>query len=312
MTAYDAYRCCRLCPRQCQIDRSAGRHGVCKESDTCRVADMCAHFGEEPVFSGTRGSGTVFFSGCSCRCFFCQNYQISLQGGGRIHSDDQLLSRVLKLVEKGVHNINFVTPDHFWPHVRRLCRRLRRRGVELPFIYNCSGYQQPDLIDQLAETIDIFLPDFKFADPELARQCMGDSRYPEIAQSAIANMLAAKGALTPWDDSGQVTARQGVLVRHLVLPGQVENSLAALDCLAMLGGADLALSVMSQFRPTPGCRQQGMLMRAVRSAEYDRVCQYVTDIGFARVFIQPDAGDPDYLPDFDREHDVFAGNRRPD
>ncbi len=302
------YQNCRLCPRDCRVDRLAGRRGVCGESAVCRIASATAHFGEEPSFSGTRGSGTIFFTGCSSRCFFCQNYQISTGGQGRDLTPEQLLETAGSLVARGVHNLNFVSPDHFWPHVEWLCRSLRETGVNLPFLFNASGYQDPARVADFASLIDIFLPDFKFADPHLAEVCMKDRRYPVIALQAIREMVARKGFLTPWDPEGRETARQGVLVRHLVLPGCVENSLEVVRLMFEEFGPGLPISIMSQFKPMPGCRKKGMLERAVNDEEYEQVTDRVAELGFEKAYIQPGAGDDDFLPDFNEE-EPFEGNR---
>ena len=304
-----AYRECRLCPRNCGVDRVAGKKGWCGETADCRVSFAGPHFGEEPSFSGTRGSGTIFFSGCSCGCFFCQNYQISLEHQGRSVSVDDLERMAQELIDAGVHNLNFVTADHFWPHVAEICRRLRARGDRTPFLYNCSGYQCPERVGALAAWMDIFLPDFKYAESALAAECMREALYPQTALGAIRRMVAEKGFLEPWDPSGAVTARRGVLVRHLVLPGQVENSRAALRLLHAEFGPDLPLAVMSQFRPTPACLGRGAFMRQVSAAEYEQVCGLVEELGFARVYIQLECGDDDFLPDFSREK-PFRGNAR--
>ncbi len=304
-----AYRNCRLCPRDCGVDRTAGLRGYCGETAVCRMASAVAHFGEEPSFTGEKGSGTLFFTGCSSHCFFCQNVQISAGGVGRDASPEDLVEAALGLVEKGVHNLNFVSPDHFWPHLEWLCGELRGRGVTMPFLFNTSGYQKAELVPAYARSIDIFLPDFKFADPGLAKLCMRDARYPELALAAIREMVKAKGFLEPWDPEGRKTARRGVLVRHLVLPGCVENSLAALRLLHREFGPDLPLSVMSQFKPMPGCREHGLLERAVSQDEYEQVTERVEDLGFEHVFIQPVSENDDFLPDF-TEDEPFEGNKR--
>ena len=311
MMNLDSYRECQLCPRLCRVDRTAGQRGVCGETAVCRVASSGPHHGEEPAFSGTRGSGTIFFTGCSCRCLFCQNWQISREGLGEALTLEQLTERALELVRRGVHNLNFVTPDHFWPHVQEVCRRVRAAGVEVPFILNCSGYERAELVPAYAEVMDIFLPDFKFADPELARRCLGEPGYPEQALAALRAMVEAAGFLRPWDDEFRTLARRGVLVRHLVLPGQVENSLATLRLLRRHLGPELPLSIMSQFRPMPACQAAGILTTPVPRQEYEQVCDLAADLGFEHAFIQPDYGDEGFAPDF-REEQPFAGNRRAD
>lgn len=303
------YSECRLCPRDCGVNRLAGRTGVCRETAQCRISSAVPHFGEEPSFSGTRGSGTIFFSGCSSRCFFCQNHQISIGNEGGAVSPADLLDIGRSLIASGCHNINFVTPDHFWPHVRWLCEQLRAGGATLPFLFNSSGYQLPERVSEYAEVIDIFLPDFKFADPELARECMGDPRYPELALRALREMVERKGFLTPWDPAGETTAVRGVLVRHLILPDHAENSLEVLRLLRREFGRLLPLSVMSQFHPVPGCRERGRLTRRIHEDEHRRVVDEIGELGFQHVYVQSLAPGTEFLPDFRRD-EPFEGNRR--
>lgn len=308
MSFMDLYKCCELCPRMCRIDRTQGQRGHCGEEAVPRVSSSCAHFGEEPSFTGTQGSGTIFFSGCACRCFFCQNHQISLEHNGKALTPVELEHDAMVLLQTGVHNLNLVTADHFLPHVVQLCQSLRRNGISVPFLLNCSGYARPEIIKLLAkEAIDVFLPDFKFADPALAEECMGDSRYPEIALAALRTMYEYKGTLAPWDPTGESPAQTGVLVRHLVLPGRVDNSLASLATLHDAFGSDLAISIMSQFRPTPNCIERGMFGRPVHQEEYEQVCDYADILGFTHVYTQPEFGDTDFVPDFTRD-EPFRGN----
>lgn len=304
---FEAYRACRLCPRDCGVDRTAGGLGVCRETAACRIASAGPHFGEEPSFSGTRGSGTIFFSGCSSRCFFCQNYQISIENTGREVAPDELLGVARRLAASGVHNINFVTPDHFWPHIEYVCRMLREEGVSVPFLFNSSGYQRPDAIARYAEWMNIFMPDFKFADPDLAGACMGDPRYPESALEALRGMVEAAGFLHPWDPTGRRPAETGVLVRHLILPGHVDNSLAALRLLRREFGRLLPMSVMSQFHPVARCRACGRLDRAITPEEHAAVRDAVLEMGFRHVYLQTLSHGMEFLPDFERE-EPFEGN----
>jgi putative pyruvate formate lyase activating enzyme len=306
---FDLYRECRLCPRDCGVDRTTGARGVCGEAAACRVSSIGAHFGEEPSFSGTKGSGTIFFSGCSSRCFFCQNYQISTEHLGREMTPEELLRAARKLAASGVHNLNFVTPDHFWPHIAWVCRELRSAGVTIPFLFNSSGYQRADRIERYAEWMDIFMPDFKFAEPELARECRGDARYPEIAVAALRKMVDLKGFLDPWDPTGARPALRGVLVRHLILPDHVENSLEVLRRLKHEFGRFLPLSVMSQFHPVPACRACGKLTRRIHEDEHRRVQEEVLRLEFEHVYLQELSDSREFLPDFS-EREPFRGNRR--
>ena len=211
----ELYQNCHLCPRECGVNRLAGEKGVCGETAQCRVASHFPHFGEEPFFTGSSGSGSIFFSGCASRCFFCQNDDISLEHHGKLVSEQDLYRMAKYLIGQKVQNLNLVTPDHFWPHVEALCEHLRRDGEDLPILYNCSGYSRPQMIRAATNWIDIFMPDFKFGDAELARKCMGDARYPELAMESMKEMVAACGFLRPWDTEGLQPATRGVLVRHL-------------------------------------------------------------------------------------------------
>lgn len=304
------YKNCTLCPRRCQVDRATGHLGICGESAACRISFIGSHFGEEPSFSGTFGSGTIFFSGCSSRCFFCQNYQISLQHEGKIFSSGLLLSEVKKLIAKEVHNLNFVTPDHFWPHIKILCEDLVKEGIKIPKIFNSSGYQRSELVEEYAQFMDIFMPDFKFSDPDLAQMCMKDKKYPGIALQAIREMVRYKGFLEPWDPAGENPAQKGVLVRHLVLPGHVNNSLKALQLLHQEFGPGIPLSVMSQYRPMPACLEHEEFRRGVQAAEYEQVLTFVKELKFEKVYVQELVEKTAFLPDFQDPEDPFPGNRK--
>ena len=303
-----SYSSCRLCPRQCGTDRLGGAPGICGETAELRIASSGPHRGEEPCFTGRRGSGTIFFSGCPCHCFFCQNWQISTpRGKGQATSPDEFHRLALGLIELGVHNLNFVTPDHFWPHIEALCTRLRAEGSTLPFLFNSSGYQLPSMISRYAALMDIFLPDFKFADPALARLVLRDEQYPETALEALRLMVAEKGFLDPFDPTGATVAERGVLVRHLVLPGHVENSLRVLDLLRSEFGRFLPLSLMSQYTPVPAAHTRPPFDRPLFSAEYQTVLDRAQDLGFENLLIQPLAASDDFLPDFEKEK-PFRGN----
>ena len=305
---FSSYTPCRLCPRQCGTDRRGGAPGVCGETAELRLASWGPHLGEEPCFTGTRGSGTIFFSGCACHCFFCQNWQISsVRGKGAPVSAEEFHRLALGLVETGVHNLNFVTPDHFWPHIEELSARLRDEGVIIPFLFNSSGYQLPAMISRYAAQMDIFLPDFKFADPGLARLVMRDERYPEIALEALRLMVAEKGFLEPFDPAGAETAQRGVLVRHLVLPGHAENTRRVLELLREEFGRWLPLSLMSQYKPTPAAHSRPPFDRHLSAAEYQIAVDHAQNLGFENLLIQPLAATDDFFPDFEQSK-PFKGN----
>lgn len=306
---FSEYEHCELCPRACGANRAAGQKGFCGEPASLHIAAIEPHFGEEPPLVGKEGSGTVFLTGCSCGCFFCQNYQLSTEHVGEEISVEEASARILAMAEKGVRNINFVTPDHYWPHLREILRRVRDAGCALPVVWNSSGYSSvKTLSDALANGVEIFLPDFKYADPELARVCMGREDYPQVAMEALKYLVDAAGFLRPFDETGEMAANRGVLVRHLVLPGQVENSLEVLRRLYDEFGPSLPISVMRQFRPMPECHRRGMFTRVVNDEEYQRVMDTVEELGFYRVFLQPDAGDENFIPDFRHQGEAFKGN----
>ena len=294
----DDYAHCTLCPRRCGANRLAGQTGFCRQTAELRIGAIVAHRGEEPCITGTHGSGTIFFTGCPCGCFFCQNHQLSQLNIGRVHDEDALHAAVLDLIAQGVHNLNFVTPEHWWPHIRRLCLRLRQEDIWLPTLWNSSGYFSAERLREQLELIDIFLPDFKYADPELARRCMGDPRYPQLALDGIRLLAERIGNRRPYDPSGDLTATRGLMVRHLVLPGQLDNSLRVLDLLAQHIGTDLPISLMSQFMPVPACHERQFLTRKVTEDEYAAVCDHADELGFTKVFTQYDNGEDAYLPDF--------------
>ena len=305
---YSFYSPCRLCPRQCGTDRLAGTPGICGETAELRIASSGPHRGEEPCFTGTRGSGTIFFAGCSCHCFFCQNWQISKpHGKGNVVTADDFYRLALDLIETGVHNLNFVTPDHFWPHIEALCTQLRGEGVDIPFLFNSSGYQLPAMIPRYAALMDIFLPDFKFVDPTLARLVMRDEHYPKTALEALRLMVAEKGFLEPFDPTGTELAQHGVLVRHLVLPGHVENTLRVLDLLREEFGRWLPLSLMSQYTPVFAAQNRPPFDRRLAPDEYQTALDHAQQLGFENLLIQPLAATDDFLPDFEQDK-PFRGN----
>jgi putative pyruvate formate lyase activating enzyme len=302
----ELYKYCRLCPRACGVDRVSGsRMGFCKQSAELRIAYIGPHFGEEPPLTRTRGSGTIFFTGCSLRCTFCQNHQISRDGIGEVMETAEVLERVETMITKeGVHNVNFVTPDHFFPHAFRLITALRRKGHSLPMVFNLSGYQSGELLKLAHAHADIYLPDFKYADRSLAEKLSGCRSYPDVALSAVEEMISAKGFLDSLEDNLS-PARRGVLVRHLILPGYVENSLDALTTLFLEFGRCLPLSLMSQYCPVVP-HDDPNLNRTLAKSEFDLVYAHALDLGFEHLFVQipekaPGANAvkrPDFVPDF--------------
>lgn len=305
------YEKCQLCPRGCSVNRlkegESAHSGFCRESQQLRVAYVGPHFGEEPPISGQNGSGTIFFTGCSLQCSYCQNHQISRDGLGRPMETDALSGVVMEMMEKNrVHNVNLVTPDHFFPHAFQLVSLLRRSGFNLPVVYNLSGYQSLAMLEIAGEFADIYLPDFKYADPALSMRLSKCKDYPTLALEAIVEMVRQKGFLHVID-TGSKLAEKGVLVRHLILPGQIENSLNALTTLFLEFGGRLPLSLMSQYYPALP-QQHGELNRSITREEFERVYSHAMDLGFEHLYVQfPDQNPPDrshhspFLPDFRQE-----------
>lgn len=320
------YRACELCPRRCGVDRTENQLGFCGEGARLHIATVEAHLGEEPPISGKNGSGVVFFSGCSLRCLFCQNYQISQQGLGREWTLQELADSLASLHEQGgIHNVNFVTPDHFLPHTVAVVRLLQKRGIRIPTVYNLSGYQRLESLRLIESVADIYLPDFKYADAALARSLSRCADYATVALEAICEMIRQKGFLDTFvrNDNDEISAvskddlsspcRQGVLVRHLILPGQVRNSLQVLTMLFVEFGRELPISLMSQYVPVRQFPSGSPLNRQVTRTEFQEVFQHAQGLGFRNLFVQyPEEVCMDaqpFLPDF-RVVNPFRGNIR--
>ena len=314
------YKACELCPRRCGVDRTAGEVGFCGEGARLRLAAIEPHLGEEPPISGKNGSGTVFFSGCSLRCLFCQNYQISQGGLGREGTLQEVAHRLAALYQREeVHNVNFVTPDHFIPHSVAVVKSLRERGIRIPTVYNLSGYQRLESLRLIEPVADIYLPDFKYADRILAESLSRCPDYARVALEALSEMVRQKGFLDTFvdnyeDEIGTAPAREGVLVRHLILPGQVGNSLQVLSMLFVEFGRELPISLMSQYVPVQKFPPGSPLNRHVTRDEFQAVFLHARELGFRNLFVQyPEevTGDMQrFLPDF-RVVNPFPGNVRP-
>lgn len=301
---------CALCPRACRVDRRRGPSGVCRSGTQAVVSAALLHFGEEPILSGTGdsrasgraagppGSGTIFFSGCNLHCLFCQNFQISWQGRGRETGDEELAGLMLDLQRQGAANLNLVSPSHVILPILRSLRLALRQGFSLPVVYNTNGYENTDIIERLSGIVDIYLPDCKYALPEPAARYSGAADYFEHARMALQEMFVQKPDLV-CDDRG--LAVSGILIRHLVLPGQVPNSLAVLDWLAETFRPTIPLSLMSQYRPCWKAPEE--MQRTLRPEEYRTVLDRARAAGFDPLFAQPELfGPEEHLnPDFDRD-----------
>ncbi len=292
----DAYKNCRLCPRDCGADRYTGR-GVCGEGAEIRVARAAPHFWEEPCLSGERGSGTVFFTGCALHCQYCQNGSLSRSQVGRAVSPARLAEIFLELQEKGVHNINLVTASHFTPGAAQAICLAKARGLALPVVWNSSGYEKPETLRLLAGLVDVYLPDFKYAREAPAAQYSRAPDYARRAKAALEEMFRQVG---PCRFDGDGMLQKGMLVRHLCLPGGTADSMAALEYLHRRFGDDIYISIMSQYTPQPGA--SGLLARRLEPAEYDAVVDRAIQLGIENGFTQEgEAAEESFIPAFDLE-----------
>ena len=290
---------CYLCPRLCGVDRAAGEIGFCGARQDIEVARIMVHRWEEPCISGDLGSGAIFLSGCSMQCVYCQNRDISFGRKGRSIAVWELEQEIFGLVEKGVHNLNFVTPTHYTELLLHLIERIKRK-VNIPIVWNTSGYECVETINMLDGLVDVYLPDYKYADPTLAKKLSSAENYPDVAIAAIKRMVDQRGAVVVNDD-GIMTS--GVMVRHLVLPGYRANSMSVLDRLADEIGTDkIYLSLMSQYTPDFYKKSQDSsdknLRRTLTSFEYGRVSDYAVGLGFNGFFQDRQSADPSFTPEF--------------
>ena len=295
----ELYQSCTLCPRECHADRLSGKKGACGENSVLRVGRAALHMWEEPCISGTRGSGTVFFSGCSLGCIFCQNRELSYGGLGKEISEERLAEIFLELQEKGAANINLVTGEHFVPGILEGLTLAKEQGLTLPVVYNSSGYEKPETIRLLKGSVDIWLPDFKYWDDELGLHFSGVPDYRERAIKAIDEMVCQTGARV-FDEEGYL--RKGVVVRHLLLPGHVKNSREVLRYLHDTYGNRIYISIMSQYTPLSKDLPFEELNRKVTRREYERLLDYALELGIENGFFQEgEAAKESFIPDFNGE-----------
>ncbi len=274
---------CTLCPRKCKVDRNSGKHGVCGVSSDIYVARAALHFWEEPCISGKRGSGAVFFSGCTLKCVFCQNYELSHAETGKRVSEERLAEIFLELEGKGAHNINLVTPDHYIPEIKRAMISARDQGLKIPYVINCSGYETRELIQMLDGLADIYLDDFKYMDNEKARKYSGAGDYPERAMESLREMVR-QCPEPAFDEEGMM--QHGVIVRHLLMPGMVRNAKQVVDHVYDTYGDKVYLSLMHQFTPFERLERYPEINRRVTHREYERLLDYAMDKGVTNAFIQ--------------------------
>ena len=298
-TSFDIPSRCALCPRRCGADRAAGQAGYCGAAGTLKVARAALHFWEEPCISGARGSGTVFFSGCALKCCYCQNYPVSAENFGREITVERLAEIFLELQGQGAHNINLVTPGQWQPWIIAALDKARADGLRLPIVCNTGGYETAESVARWQGYIDIWLADLKYVSPALSAQLSAAPDYFAAAKTAIEAMMAQAGRPV-CDAEGMM--RRGVILRHLALPGHIDDSFAVLDQMAAWNDADpgcFVPSLMSQYTPFYKAKEAG-IGRRITTYEYRRVVNYAVDKGLAAGYMQQrSSAKEEYTPAFD-------------
>jgi putative pyruvate formate lyase activating enzyme len=292
------YKSCTLCPRVCRVDRTKNESGYCRLPADIVMDCALAHHGEEPPLSGTRGAGTIFLSSCNLGCIYCQNYQISHSAQGRHLTVLELAKVMLDLQKSGSHNVEPVTPTPQSPLVMEALCMARMRGLTVPFVYNCGGYENPEVIKLLDGMVDVYLPDFKYGLEEDAVDFSAAPGYPRFALDSIKEMVKQVGDGLELKDG---VAQKGIIIRHLVLPGTIENSKEVLKLIKKEISASVQLSLMSQYTPVAKVRHHPVLKRRITKSEYEQVTDYALKLGFDNIFIQ-EVNDDELTPDFDQSN----------
>lgn len=299
MKNMNKYENCLLCPRKCGINRSTGQTGVCGVSSEIKVARAALHYWEEPCISGKRGSGAVFFSGCSLHCVFCQNREISDGKAGKVISKERLSDIFMELAGKGANNINLVTPGQYIPDIVWAVNDAKSRGMKLPIIYNTSGYENVTELKLLKGIVDVYLPDFKYMDSTLSARYSRAKDYPSVAKQVLSEMVRQQPDVVIDDATGLI--QKGVIVRQLLLPGHVNDAKAVLKYLYDTYHDHVYISMMSQFTPI-ALKDYPEINRTVTKREYERLVNYALEIGITNAFIQEgDVAKDSFIPAFDCE-----------
>ncbi|MBP5253778.1 MAG: radical SAM protein [Lachnospiraceae bacterium] len=291
---------CTVCPRRCGVNRLAGEAGYCGVAgEDVYLARAALHFYEEPCISGQRGSGAVFFSGCSLRCVYCQNREIARMKTGMPVSVQRLSDIFLEMQERGAHNLNLVTPTHYSPQILEALDRAKARGFGLPVVYNCGGYESVRTLQALRGAVDVYLTDFKYMDPVIAGRFSGAPDYPEVAKEALREMVSQRPALV-YDRDGLL--KSGVVVRHLLLPGHVKQSKAVIRYVYGTYGDAVLLSIMNQFTPVYRQERFPELNRKVTKREYERLVRFALEEGVSNALVQEgETQKESFIPAFDYE-----------
>ena len=287
---------CKLCPRNCSVNRNCGEIGYCKATNEMTIAKYYLHQWEEPCITGENGSGTIFFSFCNLRCLFCQNYQISTLNYGKTITVDKFSDICIELQDRGATNINLVTPTHFVPLIIDGIKKAKNRGLTIPVVYNSSGYENIETIRMLEGIIDVYLPDFKYFNDDYAIKYSKCKDYFRYASDAIKEMVRQKGSCQ-FDKNGNMIS--GVLVRHLLLPGMENDSKKIIKYLYDTYGDKIYISIMNQYTPVRECKYNELNKR-ISNGVYEEVIDYAWDIGVRNAFIQEEGTQSEsFIPNFD-------------
>ncbi len=294
---------CTLCPRECGINRFEGGSGYCGTDAGLNIATICIHKGEEPVISGSDGICNIFFAGCNLHCLYCQNHEISQCGSvaGNAGTDPEaVLDKIVSILSGGISAIGFVSPSHVVPQVKAIIKGLNSRGYKPITVYNTNSYDKLETIQSLSGLIDVYLPDYKYVTKEIASGYSDASDYPGIALKAIKEMYYQKGSTLVIDENNR--AENGLLIRHLVLPGHAEESKKVLFSIAEELSPGVHLSLMSQYHPTAQVKQHQILNRPLYKAEYEAVVETMEALGFRNGWVQDMDSNLNYMPDFSKEN----------
>jgi putative pyruvate formate lyase activating enzyme len=294
---------CTLCPRECRVNRFTAGTGYCGMDAGMNIASVCIHRGEEPVISGKEGICNIFFAGCNLRCLYCQNHEISQRGSVIRNSGldlESVLNKIVQILSEGITAVGFVSPSHVVPQVKAIIKGLNSRGYKPITVYNTNGYDKLETIRSLSGIIDVYLPDYKYVTRAIAAEYSNAPDYPETALKAIKEMYYQKGSTLATDNDGR--AENGLLIRHLVLPGHSEESKNVLRSIAEELSPGVHLSLMSQYQPTAQVLRHPILNRPLYKVEYEDVVKTMESLGFRNGWVQDMDSNLNYRPDFRKEN----------
>ena len=291
---------CSICPRNCGADRFSDKLGYCKSDSSFSISSICIHKGEEPPISGNKGICNVFFTNCNLQCLYCQNYQISNNKQNRFNeklSLKQVITKIINILDTGINSVGFVSPSHNIPQIKIIINTLKTLGLNPTIVFNSNAYDKVEVLKDMENLIDVYLPDFKYMDKTIAKQYSDVSDYPEVAINAIKEMFFQKGSTLKINKNGY--AESGILIRHLVIPGHIENSIAVLRKIAEEISTNVHISLMSQYYPTAKVSGHPVLSKTLTSQEYSKVVTEMERLDFFNGWIQELDSSKDYIPDFE-------------